>query len=236
MIAWEGRRRTVLRLPQSEDRFDRDDLVPEAERLERRFPDWILRRDGAPRTRLNISELSRQFDVGPQAAAGFLGRFSRLGPVERIGRSDWALRGFAADHARELPEFRMMIELDAARRFASLPASRPAFARLEHREAEHLALLDRIDTACHDFSALDVRLHPAVTGITGNRFARDFRDLISFIFHHHNQWNKRLEQRRNTAAIADHPEYIRPLRSRDKTRILRAAEGHLTTARQTLLD
>ncbi|MEX6505929.1 GntR family transcriptional regulator [Jiella sp. M17.18] len=235
IVRWRGRDKQVLRRPLPADRFAPTDLRTGSERLERAFLEWILRRDVVPDTRLNVRDLSRRFSVNPAAVTEFLTRFSRFGLVRREGRDGWVLAGFTPQYAMELSDFRRMIELDAARRFAGLPEDHPVWAELTAMEAEHHRVLGAIETAFHDFSALDDRFHTAVVAITGNRFALEFQNLISFVFHYHYQWNKRSERERNEAAIGEHLVYIAALRSRDPARIAAAADAHLSTARQTLL-
>nr|WP_255618131.1 GntR family transcriptional regulator [Aurantimonas sp. VKM B-3413] len=235
IVSWRGRRKRLLRRPLASDRFAPTDLRSGSERVERAFLEWILRRDVAPNTRLNVRDLSRRFSVSPPAITAFLTRFSRFGLVRREGRDGWMLEGFTAQYARELSDFRRMIELDAAQRFAHLPDDHAVWCDLDAMEEAHHRLLATIETSFHDFSALDDRFHTAIVSITGNRFALDFQDLISFVFHYHYQWNKRSERERNEAAIGEHLLYIAALRSRDPQRILAAADAHLATARQTLL-
>jgi DNA-binding GntR family transcriptional regulator len=235
IIAWRGRRKRMLRHPAAADRFPDSEIESIASRLEDTFLEWVLRSDVAADTRLNISSLSRQFATSPHALQELLMRFSRFGIVERLPTGGWILRGFTAQYAIELSEFREMIELASVSKVVALPDDHPIWGQLDLLEQEHLRLRDEIEDRYRDFSALDDRLHTAINNVQNNRFAREFQALISMIFHYHYQWNKRLEKQRNTVAIGEHLAYIAALRSRDWSTARDAAIAHLATARQTLL-
>ena len=128
------------------------------------------------------------------------------------------------------------LELDAVRRFAALPPDHPAWARLDAIEARHHALLERIDTRFHDFSRLDERFHDCLGQIVRNRFATEFRKVISLIFHYHYQWDKTNERARNEAAIGEHLAIVAALRTGDAAAAEAAAAAHLATSKQTLLS
>lgn len=235
IISWKGRRKKLLKTPAGSDWFPDEEVESVSERLEDSFLEWILRTDVAPDTRLNISLLSRQFGTTPHALQEFLVRFARFGIVERLGTGGWVLRGFTAQYAIELSEFREMIELASVSKLVGLAPSHPVWAQLDDLERDHRSLLEHVDTRYRDFSALDDRLHTTINSVQDNRFAREFQALISMIFHYHYQWNKRWEKQRNTVAIGEHLAYIDALRSRDGTAARAAALAHLATARQTLL-
>lgn len=235
IIAWRGRRKRLLRPPVAADHFPDSEVESIAERLEDKFLEWVLRTDVAPDTRLNISQLSRQFGTTPHALQEFLVRFSRFGIVERLQTGGWVLRGFTTQYAIELSEFREMIELASVKKLVALGADHPIWDKLDELERDHRTLLEQVDTRYRDFSALDDRLHTTINSVQDNRFAREFQALISMIFHYHYQWNKRWEKQRNTVAISEHLVYIDALRSRDREKASAAALAHLATARQTLL-
>lgn len=235
IISWRGRRKRILRRPNAADRFPEKEVESVAERIEKTFLEWILRSDVLPDTRLNISLLARQFETTPHALQEFLVRFSRFGIVERLPAGGWILRGFTAQYAIELSEFREMIELASVRKLIALATDHPIWSQLDALENEHKVLLAHIETRYRDFSALDDRLHTVINSAQDNRFAREFQALISMIFHYHYQWNKRLERQRNTVAIGEHLTYIGALRTRDWKTASTAALAHLATARQTLL-
>lgn len=235
IISWRGRRKRLLRLPLAADRFPDSEAESIVGQLEEKFLEWVLHADAAPDARLNVSRLSRQFGTTPHALQEFLVRFARFGIVERLPAGGWVLRGFTAQYAIELSEFREMIELTSVRKLIALDRDHPIWRQLDDLERDHRALLSEVETRYRDFSALDDRLHTAINSVQNNRFAREFQSLISMIFHYHYQWNKRSEKQRNTVAIGEHLAYIEALRSRDWSTARSAALAHLATARQTLL-
>ena len=65
ILSWQGRDKTLLRLPTPRDRVAiQSDQLTEQE-LERHFLDWVLRFDVPPGTALNVAELARRFHVTP---------------------------------------------------------------------------------------------------------------------------------------------------------------------------
>ncbi|WP_196260755.1 GntR family transcriptional regulator [Pelagibacterium limicola] len=235
IISWRGRRKRLLRRPLGSERFPESEVESAAERLEDRFLEWVLRTDVAPDTRLNVSLLSRQFGTSPHMLQEFLVRFSRFGIVEHLTTGGWVLRGFTAQYAIELSEFREMIELASVKKLVALDVGHPIWQELDDLARDHQLLLEEVETRYRDFSALDDRLHSTINSVQDNRFTREFQSLISMIFHYHYQWNKRLEKQRNTVAIREHLAYIEALLSRDLERARAASLAHLATARQTLL-
>lgn len=236
LLRWEGRSKTLVRRPERDDRIElRGDGVSLNE-LETRFLDWILRFDVPADTPLNITQLARQFGVTPYTLQEFLSGWSRFGLVQRRPRGGWLLLGFTADYAVELSDFRAILEIDAVRHLVALPQDDPVWPSLEGLRADHLTLLDRIETDFHDFSKLDERFHATVTGVVRNRFVVEFQKVVSLIFHYHFQWDKTDERQRNEAAIREHLLWIEAMQRRDETGAVAAARAHLTTSKQTLLS
>lgn len=238
IMAWEGREKTILRAPGAADKFA---LAGAAggdglEDLETRFLDWVLRFDVPAGTPLNVSQLSRDFEVTPHRLQEFLSGLSRFGLVERRARGGWTLLGFTREYAVELSEFRTVLELNAVRQVVNAPVDHPIWARLGRLRAEHLDLKDRIETDFHDFSKLDERFHMAVNSVVRNRFVAEFQKVISLIFHYHYMWDKTEERLRNRAAIEEHLALIDALERRDEPGAEEAARRHLRTSMTTLLS
>jgi len=235
LIAYDGRRKTLLRHPVPAD------FQPEAETeragafVEKRFMDWILHGDCGPGQSLNVLELSRRFGVSASATGEYLNRLRRHGLLERRSNGAWVLKGFTEDFAEELCEVRTMFELRAALRLATLPADDPAWKELSLIKAEHLALLREADARFADFSELDERFHRCINDVSRNRFFAGLYDVISMIFHYHYLWNKRDERERNIFAIGEHLDYIDALESRDASAIVKSCHAHMASALSTLL-
>ena len=143
--------------------------------------------------------------------------------------------GFTRDFAVELFDVREMFEMRAFRRFASEPLSADDRTRLDQLQEEHLALIADIDNDFLSFPRLDERFHEMFLSRMNNRFADDFFELVSLIFHYHYRWRKVDERDRNLAAAREHLRVIRALRAGNQAVAERAFAQHLQTARKTLL-
>lgn len=236
LIRWQGREKTLLRLPNPKDRLTVQLDPISREELERQFLDWVLRFDVPPGTALNVTELARNFGVTPHSLQEFLASLSRFGLVRRRPRGGWKLLGFTPDYAIELSDFRMVLELNAISQLVALPSDHSIWKELRHIQADHHALALEIDERFHDFSLLDERFHNMIGNVIRNRFTAEFQKVISLIFHYHYQWDKKLERDRNLAAIGEHLALIEALIDRDEQAALEAAKVHLRTSKQTLLS
>jgi DNA-binding GntR family transcriptional regulator len=235
VVHWQGREKTILRLPVKADRLPlRGDYVPR-DVLERRFLEWILRFDVPAGTPLNVAKLAKAFSVPPHALQEFLSGLAQTGLVARRPRGGWLLLGFTADYAIELSELRALLELNAVRKLVQLPKTHAIWDELDALERQHHDLAARIDTDFHDFSPLDGAFHMALNSVVENRFVSQFQKSISLIFHYHYQWDKKMERDRNEAAIAEHLTLIEALKRRDEAAAVAAASAHLLTSKATLL-
>lgn len=232
----DGRAKQVLRPARGKDRLPLRDDYTSREDLEDRFLDWVLRFDVPAGTALNVTRLSRDFNVPPHLLQEFLASLGQSGLVERRARGGWRLLGFTPDYAIELSEFRQVLEVNAIRTLADLPESHTVWPALDAITAEHLDLLARIETDFHDFSPLDGRFHALINSVVKNRFVAEFQKVISLIFHYHYQWDKTMERHRNEAAIREHLAIIKALKARDLAGAERAARTHLATSKETLLS
>ena len=236
LLAWEKRRKVVLRLPVAADYFPIEETDSLSEIIERTFMRRILAGGAQPGMQINELELAREIGIGTTSVREFLIRFSRFGLIEKRPNSHWVLKGFTREFALELTEVREMFELRSAAAFTHLPADHPAWAELDAIEAVHHHILDDIDNRYLEFSELDERFHLLVHKASRNRFVVDFYDVIAIVFHYHYQWNKTNARARNARALEEHLAYIAALRSRDAERIESACRQHLKSARETLLQ
>ena len=236
LLAWEKRRKVVLRPPVAADYFPIEETDSLSEIIERTFMRRILAGGAQPGMQINELELAREIGIGTTSVREFLIRFSRFGLIEKRPNSHWVLKGFTRDFALELTEVREMFELRSAAAFTHLPGDHPAWAELDAIEAVHHHILDDIDNRYLEFSELDERFHLLVHKASRNRFVVDFYDVIAIVFHYHYQWNKTNARARNARALEEHLAYIAALRSRDAERIESACRQHLKSARETLLQ
>lgn len=236
LLAWEKRRKIVLRQPVATDYFPTEETDSISEIIERSFMRRILAGGAEPGMQINELELAREIGIGTTSVREFLIRFSRFGLIEKRPNSHWVLKGFTREFALELTEVREMFELRSAAAFARLPDDHPGWQELDTIEDLHHAILADIEHRYLDFSELDERFHLLVHRASKNRFIVDFYDVIAIVFHYHYQWNKTNARERNGRALEEHLAYIAALRSRDATRIENACRCHLKSARETLLQ
>jgi len=236
IIAVRGRRKLVRRQPRPADRFPETETESVRTIVEKGFMDLVLYRDIRPGQQISTLDLARQFSVSTSAVREYLTDFSRCGLLERRPNSSWVFRGFDLAFARELSHVRELFEVDSAVRFAELPLDGPLWQTLTRIEAEHIALLGKIDEEYTKFSRLDDSFHNLIMSVSRNRFMDSFHDLLRMVFHYHYQWRKTTEKQRNIIAVQEHLAYITALRSRDRDAIRVAAVAHLRTARQSLIE
>lgn len=236
IIGWTGREKTVLRKPVAADFFPDNETDPLAAIIERGFMQRILAGGVKPGDLISEADIARDLQVGVSAVREFLIRFSRFGLIEKRRHSQWVLKGFTHEFALELMDVREMFELRSALHFAGLAPDHSAWAALTELEAEHHALLKRVEENPAEFSPLDERFHRLIHLASRNRFVIDFYDVISMIFHYHYQWNKTGERERNRAALSEHLDYIAALKSRNPMDIEFYCRRHLHSARKTLLQ
>ena len=236
IIALNGRQKSIQRRSSKADQMDGPPVLLDIDELEKRFFDWLLRMDVPRGATLNVAQMSNDFQVASHTLQEFLTSLSRFGIVKRRPKGGWVLEGFTINFALELSDFRTLLELNAVQQLVELPNTHPVWAQLDVLKAEHLSLLDRIETDYHDFSALDERFHAAINAVVSNRFVTEFQKLISLIFHYHFQWNKSDERVRNECAIHEHLVYIDALLCRNTSKAAAAARNHLATSKMTLVN
>lgn len=228
--------RRLLRRPQPEDYFADIELRSGGERIQEVLMERIYRNDLLPGADFSEAELARAAATSTISVREFLIGFSRFGLIEKKPRGGWRLCAFDRSFATELEEVRRMFELAAVERFAALPSSSPAFARIGELIARHEALVAAGPAELAGFPALDREFHSLLIGQLNNRFAQSLNDLVSLVFHYHYQWDKREEVPRISYAVKEHLTILRALARRDRAGALAAMNAHLDSARRTMLD
>jgi DNA-binding GntR family transcriptional regulator len=216
-------------------RFGDTETIPQSKRFEQAFMSFVFHGNARPGIFLNELELARRFGVATTMVREFLNRFQRVGLIDKRPNGGWVFKGFTARFAIELFEIREMFELRSARLVAALPLDHPVWPDLAAMRADHLTLLERIETDYRLFPDLDSAFHRLINAAHPNRFIEDFFDIITLIFHYHYQWNKADEKARNAVALTEHLTYIEALLSRDPQQVEAACKAHLASARHTLL-
>lgn len=221
--------------PEQSHYFPEKQTMSAGAAVERRFMEWILQGDFRAGQLLNSAELARQFGTSTTTIREYLTHFQHFGLIERRPNSAWVYLGITPNFAEEIYEIREMFELRSARRFIQSPGDAPCWKTLALLETQHRDLLADIDNRYKEFPALDERLHRLIHNASGNRYITDFYNVISAIFHYTYQWNRDDEKQRNTAAMAEHLDYIAALRSRDPDAVDETFRRHIKTARDKLM-
>ena len=228
--------RRLLRKPLPEDYFDIADLQSGGERVRQVLMDRIYHSDLPPGAEFSEAELSRAAGVSTVSVREFLIEFSRYGLIEKKPHGGWRLCAFDQSFAMEVADVREMFELRAVERFGMLAPTDPAFATLDELIARHEQLGSVMPERHKDFPALDRDFHTFLIGLLNNRFAEDFYDIVSLVFHYHYQWDKGAEMERNQYAAHEHLAILRALARRDIVGALDAMRTHLSSSRSTLLQ
>lgn len=233
----DGTVKHIFRKPKKEDYFK---LNIEEESKEKQFEAYFLNliHSGQlqPGDKFSELDLAKKSGCITITVREFLIRFSHMGLIEKKPRSQWQMVKFTADFARELIEFRKILEMAALRSLLERPEGDSVWEQLGELLREHKALLRDIDNRFNDFPALDSRLHNIIQNCSGNRFIGQFFEIVKFICHYHYQWDKSDELERNQIAAQEHINLIENLLARDLTGSIISLERHLQTAHQTLLS
>lgn len=233
VINWSGRSKKVLRTPKRADYYPVSETESAADKLPSVFMEYIFARELSPGTTLHESDLAKEFGVSSTVVREFLIRFSRFGLIEKKPNRHWVLNGFTRNFAEELFTVREMFEKTCFQQFLNAGPE-------QHKEAialraDHEAIARNIDVNFLQFPRLDERFHRIWIDDFGNRFIKDFFDLISLIFHYHYRWSKHDERERNHFAIVQHLEIISALEAGDTETARQAFFAHLVHAKETLL-
>ena len=228
--------RRLLRKPLAEDYFDVAELQSGADRIQQVLMERVYQSDLPPGAEFSEAELARAAGASTISVREFLISFSRFGLIEKKPRGGWRLCAFDVEFATELADMRQMFEFAAVARCTALPADDPAFAQLDKLIARHERLDSAILKRYKDFPALDRDFHTFLIGLLKNRFAKEFYDIVSLVFHYHYQWDKGDEQARFQHAVKEHLAILRGLAGRDPAAARAAMRKHLASARHSMMQ
>ncbi|HQT60688.1 MAG TPA: GntR family transcriptional regulator [Acidiphilium sp.] len=223
----------VLRRPERADYYAESETDGPQDQIERVFMQRVLLGDWRPGHMFSEAELARDSNASTVSVREFLIGFSRFGLIAKQPRGGWVLREFHDGFAAEVADMRELIELAAIARMPR--GGDPAIAEaaealiLRHREIE--AAIARRYT---EFAALDRDFHLWIIGFLNNRFAHDFYDIVSFLFHYHYQWDRHHEIERTAIAITEHLAVLDAMRAGSMSRARQGLETHLATSRASL--
>ncbi|WP_237154723.1 GntR family transcriptional regulator [Oryzibacter oryziterrae] len=227
--------RLILRLPAAVDHFPDSETEAGREIVERGFMELIQIEAIVPGQLISTADIARRLAVSPTVVREYLEGFRQYGLIERQANGGWVFLGFDQDFARELSDFREMIEVRAAEAFAGLALDDPAWSELGALEQRHRDMQADFAATGHLFPHLDQEFHSLINAALKNRFVDNFNDIKTFIFHYHYQWSRADENERNAVALREHLDYIAALWTRDPLLIRAAVTKHLRSARISLL-
>ena len=227
--------RQLIRMPVDADYFDVAELQSGLERIQQVMMERVFQRDMQPGAEFSEAELAREAGTSTVSIREFLIGFSRFGLIEKKPRGGWRLCAFDLSFARELADMRQMFEIAAVQHFCSLPSSDPAYKELDRLIVKHTQLKPKMKTRFGEFPALDREFHTFLIGLLQNRFAQEFYDIVSFVFHYHYQWDKGEEMQRNSYALNEHLAILHALAERNPEKALDCMRRHLHSSRTSLL-
>jgi DNA-binding GntR family transcriptional regulator len=223
----------AARTPRASDYFDDAETSGPQDQIESIFMQRVLQGDWRPGHMFSEAELARDSNASTVSVREFLIGFSRFGLIAKQPRGGWVLQEFHDGFATEVADMRELIEMAA---MARLPDGHdPAFlGAADVMIARHRAIESALPERYAEFPPLDRDFHLWLIGHLQNRFARDFFDIVSFLFHYHYQWDKRHETERGRVAIAEHLTILTALRAGKRDFAIKAMSAHLTTSRRSL--
>ena len=234
LLARAARGIDIRRPPARADYFAEAETDGPQELIERTFMQRVLLGDWLPGHVFSEAELARESRASTVSVREFLIGFSRFGLIEKQPRGGWRLLDFREEFATEVADMREWIELAAIERMPRSPDA--AFrAQVEDFAARHADLLADFPARCTELPALDRDFHLFLIDRLGNRFARDFLDIVSFLFHYHYKWDKAGENERNRIALTEHQQILAALAQGRVSQARTALENHLRTSRRSLL-
>ena len=228
--------RRLLRKPRAKDYFDEAELQTGADRIQLVLMERIYQSDLPPGAEFSEAELARASGASTISVREFLIGFSRFGLIEKKPRGGWRLCAFDVPFATEVADMRQMFEFAAVEHFNTLPPGDPAFAEVDKLIERHERLAAAMPARHKDFPTLDRDFHTFLIGLLKNRFAQEFYDIVSLVFHYHYQWDKGDEAERIEYAVQEHLVLLRALARRDPRAAMAAMRTHLNSARSTMMQ
>jgi len=223
----------IARPPRHSDYYAVAETSGPQDQIEKIFMRRVLLGDWRPGHTFSEAELARDSNASTVSVREFLIGFSRFGLIEKQPRGGWMLLEFHDGFATEVADMREMIELAAIARLPS-PPSPECIAATDAMIARHHDIDADPDTRDAEFPALDREFHLWLIGHLENRFARDFFDIVSFLFHYHYQWDKQQETERRRIAVCEHLAILDAIKTGKPDATRRAMITHLATSRRSL--
>lgn len=236
LVQRQGSHKVVLRQPLKTDYFDIENKAStKDEEIEKYFMGLIYRGELLPGDRFSELSLANNSGCTTISVREFLIKFSNNGLIKKIPRGRWQMVEFDEAFARELIDFREMVEMNALNRLLKVPGDHEIWTDLENLLKLHQDVRADMKKRYVEFPDLDKALHFKLREIDQNRFTNQFYEIVAFICHYHYQWDKSGELERFTVAIDEHIEILKHLISHDHAGAVLSMKTHLESAKKTLL-
>ncbi len=232
----EQTRKYIVRSPNPNDYFDLSNKpTSKKEVIESYFCQLIHQGKLQPGDHFSELELAKKSGCTTITVREFLIKFSNTGLIQKKPRAQWQMVEFDDVFARELIQFRKLLEINSITALMESSNDDPIWKELQQLLNEHKTLEKTIETDYVKFQLLDARLHKTIQQASNNRFAHQFLEIVTYVCHYHYQWDRHDEKERNIAGTREHIELITNLLARDIHGSIMALEKHLETAKCTLL-
>ncbi|MGJ8678832.1 FCD domain-containing protein [Paraglaciecola sp.] len=237
LVKREGSRKVVLRQPEEKDFFDIENKSStKDEQIEKYFMELIHHGKLLPGDRFSELSLAKNSGCTTISVREFLIKFSNNGLIKKIPRGRWQMVEFDEAFAKELIDFREMLEMSALNDLLRAPKDDEIWTEIADLLRAHQEVRADMENRFMEFPDLDKAFHFKLRDKNPNRFISQFYDIVSFICHYHYQWDKSGELERFTIAINEHISILENLISHDHASAVLAMKQHLESAKKTLLD
>ncbi len=225
----------ILVEPKKHNYFDLSDTASSKEVLiEKYFLSLIHSGKLLPGDKFSELDLAKRSHCNTITVREFMIRFAHTGLIEKKPRAQWQMVKFDEAFAKELSEFRRILEVNALRKLMLKTEQQNIQNKFNSLLKEHENLQKNPDMFLM-LPPLDRKLHLAIQDGAENRFVRQFFNIVSFVCHYHYQWDKADEQARNLHAVDEHVDLIKKILAGDENGALVSLNNHLDTGQVTLL-
>ncbi|MCC4831793.1 FCD domain-containing protein [Shewanella sp. 10N.7] len=236
LVKREGSHKIVLRQPEDTDFFDIENKAStKDEQIEKYFMSLIHHGELLPGDRFSELSLAKNSGCTTISVREFLIKFSNNGLIKKIPRGRWQMVEFDEAFAKELIDFREMLEMNALNDLLRAPKDDVIWSELADLLRAHQEVRADMENRYMEFPDLDKAFHFKLRDKKPNRFINQFYDIVSFICHYHYQWDKNGELERFTVACNEHIAILENLISNDHASAVLAMKQHLESAKKTLM-
>ncbi len=236
IIERDGSQKIILKRPVDADYFELlEDNRPKDEQIEKYFLNLIHSGKLTPGDRFSERSLAQSSGCSTNTVREFLNKFSINKLIEKAPRGQWKVASFNASFAREVSQFRRIMELAAISELLKLPANDPVWEKLKLLLIKHQEFKADFTNKYQEFPKLDRELHKLIQDILNNRFTSHFLEMISSICHYHYQWDKKKDFDKFAEALDEHIDILNNLVMQNAAGAVLSLEKHLKSAELTLL-